>query len=686
MGDGLATAPAPKTEGETGVDGRLAWLVAGPAALLTLALMLLLGEPLGRLLLTAPTVDFWPDALKDVKPESTEQARYLIALGGAVMVPLALFAAAWRPILRWRSDFGAFAAQLGFVAVLVAALFCQLGKFEAGIGYFTLPTIAVALAVCLGFVAVLRHPGALAQVRSLLGRDSRPIRWGAALLAAGATAIWLLPAIQFDSTIANANSATSFGLLFTFDEGFSVFNGHTPLVDYAAQYGSLWPYVMAIPLHLGNGSLGSFTVAMTMVTLLAMLAIFGVIWRVCRSPVAALALYLPFLATSFFFIRDGLPHRYSFAEYFGAFPLRYAGPYFVAFLLARHLSGARPRAAIWIFLAAGFTVLNNGDFGIPALGATVVALVAAADGPRTRGWWTQLGVEAAGGLIAAFTLVAIVTLARAGEIPDLDLLFRYARVFALAGYVMLPMPWFGFWVVIYLTFCSALAGAALMVVRRDVDRTGTGMLAWIGIFGLGIGSYYAGRSHPEVLIALFSAWGLAVVLLVAVTTRSLARERGRPGPAQLALFAGFGLLVCSLAQFPAPWRSLEVLRERAVIESFQPAGEASFIAANSRPGEPVVLLMTLGQRASRLADVENLMPYSAIVSMPAEQQLDDTVRRLREAGGSKIFVREGEAWRGLIPELERSGFRVEAESGPLPPGIFFTGEELLMFSNAPPLR
>ncbi|HWC08908.1 MAG TPA: hypothetical protein VG458_07645, partial [Solirubrobacterales bacterium] len=180
---------------DSAVDSRQAWLLAVPAGLLTLALMLLLGEPLGRLLLTAPAVDFWPDALEDVKPESTEQARYLIALGGAVMVPLALFSTAWWPILRWRSDFGAFAAQLGFVAVLVAALFCQLGKFEAGVGYFTVPTIAVALAVCLGFVAVLRHPGALAWVRSLLGRDSRPIRWGAALVAAGATAIWLLPAI-----------------------------------------------------------------------------------------------------------------------------------------------------------------------------------------------------------------------------------------------------------------------------------------------------------------------------------------------------------------------------------------------------------------------------------------------------------------------------------------------------------
>jgi hypothetical protein len=679
-------APAPDTEGEPRVDGGLAWLVAVPAGLLTVVLMLLFGAPLGRLLLAAPALDFWPGALKYVRPEPTEQARYLIALAGAVMVPLALMAQAWRPTLRRRSERWALAVQVGFVAIMIAALFCQLGTVGVGIGYFTVPTVLVALAVGLGFMAALRHPPALALATSLLGEDSRRVRWGAALAATLATAIWLLPAIQLDSMIADANTATSYGLIYTYDEGLSVLNGHTPLVDYAAQYGSLWPYVIAIPLHLGDASLGSFTLSMVAITLLAMLAVYGVIRRVCRSPLGALALYLPFLATSFFFIRDGLPYRYSFADYFGIFPLRYAGPYFVAFLLARHLSGARPRAAIWIFLVAGFTLLNNGDFGVPALGATIIALVAAAERPRTRGWWGQLSFEAVGGLLAAFAVVSIVTLARTGEIPDLDLLFRYARLFALAGYAMKPMQWFGFWVIIYLTFCSALVVATIMVLRRDSDRTSTGMLAWIGIFGLGIGSYYAGRSHPEVLIAMFSAWSLAVVLLVAVTTRFVARAGRRVAPAQLALFVGFGLLVCSLAQFPAPWRSVELLQVKAEREAFQPVGEADFIAAHTRPGEPVVLLMVMGQRASRRAGVENLMPYSGILSMPTEQQLDETVRRLHDAGGSKIFLREGEeAWPQLIPALKRKGFRQAAVGGPTAIGSLPL-ERLLMFSDAEPLR
>src|SRR6202012_5389091 len=104
---------------------------------------------------------------------------------------------------------------------------------------------------------------------------------------------------------------------------------------------------------------------------------------------------------------------------------------------------------------------------------------------------------------------------------------------------------------------------ALMLVRRSAERATIGVLVWVGIFGLGIGSYYDGRrpphvvgavisglglaassdgrSHPQVLVAIFSAWSLALALLVVVAVRSAAAGGRRIGPAQVALFVGFGL-------------------------------------------------------------------------------------------------------------------------------------------------
>jgi hypothetical protein len=664
------------------VDSNLAWLAAVPAAALALFAIILLGPPLGSLLFPVETGGFWPAALGYVRPEGDEEARYLLALLAAVLVPLFVLWVRGRVSRPAVPRALAFSLQLVFVAVLVLAVFCRRGSVHLDISYFNLPTIIVALAICEAFTAVLIWPSTLDRIGALLSRRSFALTCGALFVAALATAIWLLPALQRDSTIGYATHATEFDLQYTFDEGLSVINGHTPLVNYVAQYGSLWPYVIAIPMHFGHGSLAAFTISMAFITLLTMLAVYAVIRRVVGSPIAALFLFLPFMATSFFLARGTPVKRYSFADYFGAFPLRYAGPYFVLFLLARHLTGSRPRRAGWIFLVAGLAVMNNTDFGIPALGATAIAVVAAADEPRTRRWWSERFGEAVAGLIGAFLLVSIVTVARTGDLPNLGLAFRYAHLIGLAGYYLLPMPWFGFWVAIYLTFCAALTVAALLISRSDARRIEIGTLVWIGIFGLGAGAYYTGRSNSEVLIALFSSWALAVVLLLAVLTRDLVRRGKHPSPAHLALFAGFGLLVCSLAQFPAPWRSVERL-ERHGPEIFEPTGDAQFVAANTKPGEPVVLLTNLGQRISREAGVDDVTPYSGVPSMPTKAQLTETLEHLREEGGTKVFFREApENWPELVPALEHLGFRQIGASEPAAPEGQVPPDRIVLLSDA----
>jgi hypothetical protein len=662
-----------------------AWLVAVPAAALTIVAVLVLGAPIGHAVFKVETLQFWPSTLVAVYPKPAEEARFLIALGGAVLVPLAVLWAARRPLPRLPfARSGVLIAQSAFVVVLVlATLTQQYGVAKLGIGYFTWPTIVVALLIGVGCVTALSWQPLFVRARTLLESNSGIVLWAAVGIAFVATVIWILPAIELDRTIAHANGGTTEDLVFTFDEGLTVLNGHYPLVNYVTQYGALWPYVIALPLQAANGSLGAFTCCMAAITVVSIVAMYDVIRRLARSAVGALLLFLPFMATSFFLLLGNPVKRYSFADYFGVFPLRYAGPFLVAFLLARHLSGRRPRGAVWVFVMAGLALLNNGDFGVPCLGATVIALVAGADGPRTRDWAKTLAVEGAAGLVASYVLVSILTLATAGALPNPTLLFKYAHLFALAGYYMLPTPWFGFWVVIYLTFAAALVVAATMAVKRSTDNVAVGMLAWIGIFGLGIGSYYMGRSHPQVLVAMFSTWSLAIAFLVCVTVRSAASSRRRLGPAQVALFVGLGLTVCSLAQFPAPWQSIERLGRSAPVEILQPADETAFVAANSKPGEKVVLLTSLGQRASREAGVDDVMPYSGILSMPTKQQLTETLTRLREEGGNSVYLRETEAWPEIIPALERKGFRVVAETEPPSTTDTPPPDRIVKLSNAP---
>src|SRR6185503_13252101 len=236
-----------------------AWLAAIPCALGLLAIALLLGAPLGRLL--TPAADgytFLPDFTRSVHPEPTEHARYLLAAAA----PFALAAVvALAP--RWlaRVPAGAVgpavvAAQLVLVAVVVASIVAQYrfvfgaiytngltGPFKTR--YFSPATLAAAVALAAGLAAGLRAVRVRERAGALL-RAPRSLPLLA--VAAVATAIWMLHAVYTDATLTNAPEGLAYHLGFTLDETFAVLNGRTPLVDFTAQYAQLWPFVLALPM------------------------------------------------------------------------------------------------------------------------------------------------------------------------------------------------------------------------------------------------------------------------------------------------------------------------------------------------------------------------------------------------------------------------------------------------------
>ncbi len=519
--------------------------------------------------------------------------------------------------------------------------------------YFTPLAIAVACALAALGAWVLTR-------RELLERRPRRLLSGAgantacAVAAVLLTVAWLLPSIVTDADLVFADPVMGGHLQFTFDEAMSVLDGRSPLVDMAT-YGALVPYLVALPLAAFGASLAAFSTLMTTLTALALLAVFALLRRLARSAAAALALYVPFLATSLFIVRGEAVVRFDFGNYFGMFPVRYGGPYVLAWLTTRHLDGERPRSTA-LFAVAGIVVLNNTDFGLPALGATIAALVCAAP-PRSRAQLLSLGGRLAAGLGIALALVSLLTLLRAGKLPHLGLLTVYARLFGIAGFGNLPTPPLGFHLVILATFVAALATAAVRAVRGAADRSLTGMLAWCGVFGLGTGAYFAYRSHPDTLIASFSIWSLTLALLLVVAVRAAqAHGPALPTPATVALLVGCGLAVCSIAQFPLPWKQVERIARSSDQQPLKWTAAGQFIRKLARPGAAVAILTPLGHRIGYDIGVRNVSAYTGMQQMPTAEQLQATIDTLRSEGGTLVFLGE-KWWPEVAPALEAAGFR-----------------------------
>ena len=641
----LAVAATPARALEA---GETAWLAAIPTTAIGVLAIALLGPPLGRTLLATHHTYFWSIAQPAVHPEPAEQGRFLLA----ITVPLllaALTVAGVRPRPRRASALSDALIVTVQIAALAFVVVCVLRQqrvfgplYPPGVlsmhvlDDFTYPTLLAAVAPALAVIVAARSM----RVRAAFlhwTRETGGRRIAVACIAIAAIVLWLSHAFNTEGTIGAAHEEVRFNIQVTLDETFAVIDGRSPLVNFTAQYSSLLPYGFAAGMSLLGESVGAWVTLALLATGLGMLAIYDVLRRAAHSSIRGLLLFLPVLATSFLMVEGELENRFTFGNYFGTFPMRYGGPSLLAWAIARHLGGSRPRRMWPLFLVAGLVVLNNADVGVPALGATIAALLWGG-GRLSRARAGRLAVEAATGLAAAYALVSVLTLARAGALPDIGLLLRFSRLFATAGFGMYPMPTLGLHLVIYLTYVAALGVATVRMLRAEPDRLLTGMLAWSGTFGLGASAYFAGRSTPDGLPTMFFPWSFALALLLIPALHALATASWRRPPiAAAACVGGFLVMAGSLVQTPMPWEQLHRIQRTTAPILAEPTGQP-FVARHTRPGEHVALLGLLGHRIAANLHVVNVSPYSNSLTMPSEEQLDETIGVLRRAGGRKVFL------------------------------------------------
>jgi hypothetical protein len=660
-----------------GVDAeQLAWLLAIVCALSLVAAIVLLGPLVGEALY--PPLDptrVWAFKRQAIVPESREQAGYLLAvlaaagLAGAI-VPLArrtaIHAPAWGPRL-------ARAAQAALAGLLIACVIAQYrlhyvsGTVLVSARYFTIGTWIAASAAALAVTLAIRSDAVRERLRGVL-RERTGGRWAALLLAVVLTAGAMTACIDSDATIAGHVGVATI-VPYVMDEAFAVVDGLTPFVDFQPLYAALWPYVTAIPLTYVAPTLLVLTLTLYALSVAALLGIFGVLRRATGSAPAALLLYVPFLATSLFLIEgSSLRDAYSAGNYFPAFPLRYGGPYLLAWLTVRSCDRTGGHSHWLLFCAAGLVALNNANFGVPAAAATVVAVLIA-DGAPDRVRALAVARDVALGTGAAVAALCLLTLARSGELPDLAQPFAYARFF-VGGYSGTRIPAvLGVHVIVYVTFAGALATAAVRAVGGAAGRALTAMLAWSGVFGLGAGSYFVAESGPFQLRIVFSAWALTLALLAAhVVRRLLAAPRRRPSIAEAAVLVGLGLTICSIPQLPRPWTQAERLRTsadahvRPLVPDPALRGYLASVARGRHElvlqrGAPVALLVDGGHRMADAFGVVNVNRYTAVETVLGPAFLARVAADLRRAGGNTLVLpADTPAAEQMSAQLRRLGF------------------------------
>jgi hypothetical protein len=202
----------------------------------------------------------------------------------------------------------------------------------------------------------------------------------------------------------------------------------------------------------------------------------------------------------------------------------------------------------------------------------------------------------------------------------------------------------------YLTGALALVLALVCAARRSV-RAGPGgpaglaLLGYSSVFGLGAASYYVGRSHPLVLIAIFCAWALCSATLTIEVLGRLPRIvdgglRTRmlyaiPAAALVGLSV---LFTTTLSGADVVAGQPERLSAADAPKIFAARDMRAFVRECTVPGESVMLMSPLGHWIAADAGLQNYFPYNQAASVVTRQQVSVVAAGLRKHDVTSVFL------------------------------------------------
>lgn len=297
-----------------------------------------------------------------------------------------------------------------------------------------------------------------------------------------------------------------------------VAHGKTILVDSASTYGVLYPYAGAIFAKITGFSILHISIFFVGLIFLS----FFFIYLALGEKIG----YDSWLSFLFLLSLIGISHPFYNSlvlsggvnnAYYQYYPLRVIfGSFFIWFTL-RYLKNSSLVKYYVGFLLAGISFLWNLDSGAPLVVSWLGFLVFNTMSENDLTIKEKLAGSLKHVLLMGITLLAVVGLydvfayVRTQQLPAWNDLIKYQKLFVYLGFNMAPLRGVDLWNIIILIYLVVLFSCVAALINKRVTIVHRYYL-FITLFGLGVFSYYQGRSfvpclfqvsYPAVILAAF---------------------------------------------------------------------------------------------------------------------------------------------------------------------------------------
>ena len=288
---------------------------------------------------------------------------------------------------------------------------------------------------------------------------------------------------------------------------FEVFHGKTLVVDFNSLYG-FYPYIIAPILKLfGNISMLNFSIFVAVMIFIAFGSIFFVLWQNVKNKILVLVSFCSIIyVTNCFYYSSNI-------YYFQYTPHRLIGPALLLLVVSLflHATDEAKKKILYIigFVVSTFSLFWNFDTGVIVVASWAlfllyrIALEYKLSEKRFYIESLKVCVYSIGVVIVTVLSVLLITLIKSGQIISLKDMIASQMLFLGTGFYMLPMDKVGPWILLGLTYLFGLVKSLRNMAFLRIDETPfakirSSMYFFVSVLGIGLFSYFQGRSHIEV--------------------------------------------------------------------------------------------------------------------------------------------------------------------------------------------
>lgn len=406
----------------------------------------------------------------------------------------------------------------------------------------------------------------------------------------------LIPGIAvFNESVITDLEAFTFHFNSVFHAVSQVFLGKALLIDLTHIYG-LYPQLLNPIFQVTGLSVLKFSVTMTVLILIGFLSLFLFLRSALRHRYIVYCAYAAIVGVGYLISK---PANYN-EVYFQYMPIRFLFPAVSVYLSWWYFKTRHQAVYVASFFLYALALVWNLDTGLVVMASWVLTLIYLDLAEKTlKPALVRMGLHLGWALIAIISMFgsySIIVKLVYGQFPDFSLMGVYQTLFYKLGYLMLPIPGiFDPWNLVVVMYVLGLGLCILPIFMRRVTPRYLA-LCFVSLLGIGLFSYYQGRSQ---VVNLLSVAYPALLILAMVADASVSRMSGSP-PAQRHLnqFVSVSILavliyidLTILIVYPDTVRFVwDKFSKMAQNQSTVVSEHAAFLKSQLKPHEKVVIL------------------------------------------------------------------------------------------------